>query len=38
MAALRPRTEENAGRAEPLLATGLSRNHWLGSHLAIALA
>ncbi|MDW4917938.1 ABC transporter permease [Streptomyces californicus] len=38
MAALRPRTEENAGRAEPLLATGLSRNRWLGSHLAIALA
>ncbi|CAM5447724.1 ABC transporter permease [Streptomyces californicus] len=37
MAALRPRTEENAGRAEPLLATGLSRNRWLGSHLAIAL-
>ncbi|MFF5879720.1 ABC transporter permease [Streptomyces californicus] len=38
MAALRPRTEENAGRAEPLLATGLSRNRWLGSHLAITLA
>ncbi|MFB8051017.1 ABC transporter permease [Streptomyces rubiginosohelvolus] len=38
MAALRPRAEENAGRAEPLLATGLSRNRWLGSHVAVALA
>ncbi len=37
MAALRPRAEENAGRAEPLLATGLSRNRWLGSHIAVAL-
>ncbi|MEU6838760.1 ABC transporter permease [Streptomyces rubiginosohelvolus] len=37
MAALRPRAEENAGRAEPLLATGLSRNRWLGSHVAVAL-
>ncbi|MFD6277726.1 ABC transporter permease [Streptomyces sp. NPDC060209] len=37
-AALRPRTEENAGRAEPLLATGLSRARWAGSHLAVALA
>ncbi|MYQ42016.1 ABC-2 type transport system permease protein [Streptomyces sp. LamerLS-316] len=38
MAALRPRSEENAGRAEPLLATGLSRTRWAGSHLAVALA
>ncbi|MFI2783731.1 ABC transporter permease [Streptomyces sp. ALB3] len=37
-AALRPRSEENAGRAEPLLATGLSRARWAGSHLAVALA
>ncbi|UNS98065.1 ABC transporter permease [Streptomyces tubbatahanensis] len=37
MAALRPRAEETAGRAEPLLATGLSRTRWLGSHLALAL-
>lgn len=38
MAALRPRAEESAGRAEPLLATGLSRDHWVGSHVAVALA
>lgn len=38
MAALRPRSEENAGRVEPLLATGLSRARWAGSHLAVALA
>ncbi|MGP3753438.1 ABC transporter permease [Streptomyces sp. IBSNAI001] len=38
MAALRPRSEENAGRAEPLLATRLSRTRWAGSHLAVALA
>lgn len=37
-AALRPRSEENAGRVEPLLATGLSRTRWAGSHLAVALA
>ncbi|PVC91070.1 ABC transporter permease [Streptomyces sp. CS131] len=37
MAALRLRAEENAGRAEPLLATGLSRSGWLGSHVAVAL-
>jgi ABC-2 type transport system permease protein len=36
-AALRPRGEETAGRAEPLLATGLSRGRWTASHLAIAL-
>jgi ABC-2 type transport system permease protein len=38
MAALRPRSEENAGRAEPLLSTGLSRARWAGSHLAVAMA
>ncbi|MDG4858592.1 ABC transporter permease [Streptomyces sp. T-3] len=38
MATLRPRSEETAGRAEPLLATGLSRTSWVGSHLAVALA
>ncbi|WP_405676345.1 ABC transporter permease [Streptomyces sp. NBC_01511] len=38
MAALRPRAEESAGRAEPVLATGLSRDRWVGSHVAIALA
>lgn len=37
MAALRPRSEETAGRAEPLLATGLSRSRWVGSHLVVAL-
>ncbi|MFF3288828.1 ABC transporter permease [Streptomyces sp. NPDC003023] len=38
MAALRPRAEETAGRAEPLLATGLSRTRWVGGHLAVAMA
>lgn len=38
MAALRPRSEENAGRAEPLLSTGLTRTRWAGSHLAVAMA
>ncbi|WP_328769952.1 ABC transporter permease [Streptomyces sp. NBC_00286] len=37
MAALRPRSEETSGRAEPLLATGLSRTRWVGSHLAVAM-
>ncbi|MGC9540099.1 ABC transporter permease [Streptomyces sp. UG1] len=37
MAALRPRSEETAGRAEPLLSTGLSRSRWVGSHLAMAM-
>ncbi|MEU0910380.1 ABC transporter permease [Streptomyces althioticus] len=37
MAALRPRAEESAGRAEPLLATALSRSRWAGGHLAVAL-
>ncbi|WP_049565389.1 ABC transporter permease [Streptomyces sp. SBT349] len=38
MAVLRARAEETGGRAEPLLATGLSRTRWAGSHLAVALA
>jgi ABC-2 type transport system permease protein len=37
MASLRPRAEENAGRAEPVLATALSRVRWLGSHLAVVI-
>ncbi|WP_328469191.1 ABC transporter permease [Actinoplanes sp. NBC_00393] len=37
-AALRARAEETAGRAEPLLATAVSRGAWLGSHLGVALA
>ncbi|MEW9508755.1 ABC transporter permease [Streptomyces bacillaris] len=37
MASLRPRAEETAGRAEPLLATGLSRDRWLGAHVGVAL-
>jgi ABC-2 type transport system permease protein len=38
MAAQKGRSEESAGRAEPLLATGLSRTRWLGSHIVIVLA
>lgn len=38
LAALRPRAEETAGRAEPLLATGLSRTRWVAGHLAVAMA
>ncbi|HWC70526.1 MAG TPA: ABC transporter permease [Actinomycetota bacterium] len=34
---LRPRSEESAGRAEPVLATAVSRVEWVGSHLAVAL-
>ncbi|MEO3859883.1 hypothetical protein [Acrocarpospora sp. B8E8] len=34
---LRPRSEENSGRAEPVVATGLSRTGWLASHLTVAL-
>jgi ABC-2 type transport system permease protein len=33
---LRPRAEENGGRAEPLLSTGLSRTGWVGSHAVVA--
>lgn len=37
LAALRARGEETSGRAEPLLATALSRVRWMGGHVAIAL-
>jgi ABC-2 type transport system permease protein len=36
-AALRPRTEENAGRADLMLATPLGRSAWLASHVAVSL-
>lgn len=32
---LRPRTEEEAGHSEVLLATGLSRRAWLGGHVLV---
>ncbi|MEV6302713.1 ABC transporter permease [Actinoplanes sp. NPDC051861] len=35
---LRARSEETAGRAEPILATGVHRDAYLGSHLNVALA
>ena len=35
--ALRPRSEETAGRAEPVLATAVSRGQWTGAHLALAM-
>ena len=35
-AALRLRSEEIAGRAEPVLATALSRTRWVGTHLVVA--
>lgn len=38
LTALRVRSEEKGGRAEPVLATSVSRSQWLGSHIAIALA
>ncbi len=34
---LRPRGEENTGRAEPILSAGVSRRSWLGSHLLLSL-
>jgi ABC-2 type transport system permease protein len=37
-AVLRARSEETAGRAEPVLATPTGRPAWLGSHAALALA
>lgn len=37
-AVLRPRTEENAGRAESLLAGPTSRIRWVGEHLVVAVA
>jgi ABC-2 type transport system permease protein len=36
-AALRARSEESSGRAEPVLATATSRAAWLGSHVTVAL-
>jgi ABC-2 type transport system permease protein len=36
-AALRARAEETGGRAEPVLATAVSRRAWLGGHVAMAL-
>ncbi len=36
--AIRMRTEETAGRAEPVLATATSRLTWLAAHLSVALA
>ncbi|MQA25166.1 MAG: ABC transporter permease [Micromonosporaceae bacterium] len=38
IAALRPRREETSGRAEAILATGLSRTRWVATHVVIALA
>jgi ABC-2 type transport system permease protein len=37
-AALRARSEENSGRAEPVLATRTSRTAWLASHVTVAVA
>jgi ABC-2 type transport system permease protein len=34
----RARAEETAGRAEPVLATALSRTRWLAGHVVVALA
>lgn len=36
--ALRPRSEEDEGRVEALLATGLPRRHWLGGHVVTTVA
>lgn len=36
--ALRLRSEETGGRAEPILATAVSRSEWMASHLGVALA
>lgn len=38
LAALRPRSEERAGRAEALLAAPVSRVRWVASHLVVVLA
>jgi ABC-2 type transport system permease protein len=35
-AVLRARTEEAAGRVEPLLATAVDRHRWLGAHVGFA--
>ncbi|MGP4109355.1 ABC transporter permease [Streptomyces sp. 4N509B] len=34
----RARSEETGGRAEPVLATALSRDRWVGGHVAVSLA
>jgi len=36
-AALRARSEESSGRAEPILATRISRASWLSSHVLVAM-
>lgn len=36
LAVNRIRSEESSGRAEPVLATGVSRGRWMGSHLTVA--
>jgi ABC-2 type transport system permease protein len=36
-AALRARAEETGGRAEPVLATAVSRRSWLGGHVVLAM-
>jgi ABC-2 type transport system permease protein len=36
--ALRPRTEEDEGRLEALLATGLTRRRWLTAQVAVTIA
>ena len=36
--AMRARSEESSGRAEPVLATATGRGAWLGGHLSVALA
>lgn len=37
LATLRSRAEESDGRAEPVLATAVSRSHWLASHVLLAM-
>lgn len=37
LASFKPRSEEDSGRAEPVLATGLSQERWVGSHLVVAM-
>lgn len=37
LAMLRLRSEESAGRVEPLLATAVSRTRWVASHLLVSL-
>ncbi|MFG2248122.1 ABC transporter permease [Spirillospora sp. NPDC048823] len=38
LALQKPRGEETAGRAEPVLAAAVSRTRWLAAHLVVALA